>query len=180
MDENRSQDREDLRVARPKDGHPLGPLVWREPLARPVLGRLVAAGIVVACGWGLVTAALLQPSARGYGTHKLLGMSPCGFLMRTGFPCPTCGMTTSCSLTVRGRIIAALRTQALGPVLVLGAVVCGLGGLAVALTGKVWAVNWYRVSPTGVIWALGIALIAAWGLKIVLGLLDGTLPADTF
>ena len=47
----------------------------------------------------------------------------------------------------------------------------------VAATGKTWLVNWYRISPLVVVWALGLAFIAAWGIKIAWALADGSLPA---
>ncbi|UCG31676.1 MAG: DUF2752 domain-containing protein, partial [Phycisphaerales bacterium] len=133
--------------------------------------------IFAACGSGIGLAAWLVPDARGYGTHRTLGLGPCGFLVRTGFPCPTCGMTTSCCLSVRGRIGAAFYAQPLGPFIILGAVICGLGSLVVVTTGKTWVVNWYRVSPLAVLWVVGIAFILSWGIKIAVGLIDGSLPA---
>jgi len=162
------------------DQHPLGPLVWRERLQRPALGRLVALALFAACASGLVMAAWLDPDAPAYGTHRTLGLGPCGFLVRTGFPCPTCGMTTSCCLTVRGRLGAAFYAQPLGPFLVLAAALGGLGCLVVAATGQTWMVNWYRISPLLVVWIVGLAFILAWGIKIAVGLLDGSLPARSF
>jgi len=158
----------------------LGPLIWRERLARPVVGRLVALVIFAACASGIGLAAWLMPDAKGYGTHRTLGLGPCGFLVRTGFPCPTCGMTTSCCLTVRGRIGKALYAQPLGPFIILGAAVAAVACLIVVVTGKTWMVNWYRVSPLAVLWTVGIVFILAWGIKITVGLIDGSLPARSF
>jgi hypothetical protein len=158
-------------------GHPLGPLIWREPLERPVLGRLVALVIFAACASGIGLAAWLDPDAHGYGSHRTLGIGPCGFLLRTGFPCPTCGMTTSCALAVRGRLGEAFYAQPLGPFVILGGIVCGLASLTVALTARTWVINWYRISPLKVLWILGIVFILAWAIKIAVGLIDGSLPA---
>ena len=158
----------------------LGPLIWRERLQRPIAGRLAALMIFAACSSGIALASWLVPDARGYGTHRTLGLGPCGFFVRTGFPCPTCGMTTSCCLSVRGRIGAAFRAQPLGPFIILSAVICGVGSLVVAITGKTWMVNWYRISPMTVLWVVGIAFILAWGIKIAVGLIDGSLPARSF
>jgi hypothetical protein len=54
-------------------------------------------------------------------THTQLGLPPCQFLMLTGLPCPSCGMTTSFALLVRGDAVSALRANSVG---VLLAVFC--------------------------------------------------------
>jgi hypothetical protein len=59
----------------------------------------------------------LEPSADGHGTHKQLGLPACGFLSITGYPCPSCGITTSFSYFVRGDLLDALRVQPFGFVL---------------------------------------------------------------
>ena len=56
----------------------LGPLIWRERLQRPVAGRLAALVIFAACSSGIGLAAWLVPDGRGYGTHRTLGLGPCG------------------------------------------------------------------------------------------------------
>jgi hypothetical protein len=156
--------------------HALGPLVWREPFGRPMLGRSAAALMSLGCAAVLGVALWVQPSPQGYGTHRKLGLAPCGFLVKTGYPCLTCGMTTAFSLSVRGRLAAAIHAQPLGMVLTgvtaLAAVLLGI----IAVTGKTWAVNWYRIPPLRVVWAIGLTFIISWGVKIAWGLLDGSLP----
>jgi len=49
----------------------------------------------------LVIAGVLTPSDAGYGTHLQLGLPPCGILLITGTPCPSCGLTTSFAHMVR-------------------------------------------------------------------------------
>lgn len=56
----------------------------------------------------------LTPSANGYGTHEQLGLPPCGFLMITGYPCPSCGLTTSFAHFAHGHILASLSAQPFG------------------------------------------------------------------
>ena len=96
-------------------------------------------------------------------------------LMRTGWPCPTCGMTTSVSAAVRGRIGLSLRSQPMG--LVLAGLVwwmCG-AGLAQAVSGRDLLGGLTRR------WALVLGLLAGgllvgWGVKVLVGVLDGSLP----
>lgn len=45
---------------------------------------------------------LLTPHESGMGTHRALGLPPCGAIVMWGVPCPSCGMTTSWAWFVRG------------------------------------------------------------------------------
>lgn len=73
--------------------------------------------LLVACG--------LRPDPRGYGTHRQLGLPPCTFQLLWDIPCPSCGGTTAFSLFVRGRWVAALRSNA-GAALLAGLCVVGV------------------------------------------------------
>ncbi len=75
----------------------------------------------MAAGAGAVlgVARVLQPSASGVGTHEQLGLPPCFFLRLTGWPCPSCGLTTSFAYAVRLGFRAALIAQPFGLVLFL-------------------------------------------------------------
>jgi hypothetical protein len=156
--------------------HRLGPWIRFQPLDGPVLGRVYAAGLALGAIGLLVTAAWLAPGGRLMGTHRQLGLPPCGFVTMTGLPCPTCGMTTAFAYTVRGRVLAAAQSQLAGLVLAIGVMAVALASLWTALTGRYPAINWYRVNPTRFVWAASFFFLAAWGLKIALGLLDGSLP----
>lgn len=67
----------------------------------------------------LILAYYLNPDQSGVGTHKGLGLPPCGFYTIFHKPCPSCGMTTSFSLLMHGNIIKALKTQPAGVFLFL-------------------------------------------------------------
>src|SRR5690606_7175979 len=82
-------------------------------------GRLLAAGVAVACAGVLVLATQLQPSASGAGTHTGIGLQPCQFLSVTDIPCPSCGMTTSFAYFVRGNLPASLWVQPTGTILAM-------------------------------------------------------------
>jgi hypothetical protein len=60
-------------------------------------------------------------SARRMETHRQLGLPPCTFYGTTGVPCPSCGMTTSFALTVRGDLLNAARANAVGMLMALTA-----------------------------------------------------------
>ena len=156
----------------------LGPVVVMARLERPIAGRLYAAGMTAAAVALLITAASVSPDCQGMGTHRQLTVTPhaCAFVTMTGLPCPTCGMTTAFAYTVRGQVGSALRAQAAGCVLALMTAAGALVGLTALVAGRFPTLNWYRVKPLGLLWwGLGL-LLAAWAVKIFLGLLDGSLP----
>jgi hypothetical protein len=75
-----------------------------KPVANPHLRRttrVLWVGWLVAVMAVLVVARVLTPSDAGYGTHLQLGLPPCGILLITGLPCPSCGLTTSFAHMVR-------------------------------------------------------------------------------
>src|ERR671923_1925965 len=65
-------------------------------------------------GLTLVVARLLHPSPTGIGTHEQLGLPPCPFLLLTGIPCPSCGLTTSFAHAARLEFLSSLTIQPFG------------------------------------------------------------------
>lgn len=153
------------------------------PLARwiPVRsgGRWLAAGLL-AISLGLVgVAAWLRPdvSPQQMGTHTQMGFAPCGFVFFTGYPCPSCGMTTACALTMHGRLAEAFIAQPAGLAVALAAILTTAISLMVLLTGlrpAVPAAIWMH--PVRTVWLGAGLLVFGWAFKIIYGLLTGTLP----
>ena len=136
--------------------------------------RIRGALIFAPCAAVLAVAMCLDPHPRGYGTHKQMGLPPCSFLVRTGLPCPSCGMTTSTALMARGQVVRAARTQPFGVVLLPLLVVLAGAGAAELATGRD-VLKRYRPR----LWWLGLFLggqLAGWGLLLLTGYLSGTLP----
>lgn len=104
------------------------------PLART--SRAVAAGICFCCLCVLGIAAWLRPDPRGHGTHEQLGLAPCGLLIASRYPCPTCGMTTAFAHTVRGQWLQAAWVQPGGFVLALGTIATAIAAGWSAVTGR--------------------------------------------
>jgi hypothetical protein len=78
----------------------------------------IAAGLLVIFG----IASALNPyddegQPRRMETHRQLGLPPCTFYGMTGVPCPSCGMTTSFALLVRGDVWNSLKANAVGSLL---------------------------------------------------------------
>ncbi len=124
----------------------------------------------------LLCAATLSPDARGFGTHEQLGMGPCLAPIVTGYPCPTCGMTTAFACTVRGRWISAFLAQPAGLLFALLTCLIAVFAGYAAMTGRTWQPNprilsFNRLAVLAVVvWLLG------WGVKVAIGRLSGTLP----
>lgn len=139
--------------------------------------RLAWASVGVVCAAVLVLARFLTPDPRGLGTHEqLLGLAPCSFVLTTGLPCPTCGMTTAFAYTVRGRLVAAFLAQPAGAILCLACICLLVFSLHVAATGKLQTVNWSRVGPVRLMLSIGLLILGGWAFKIAYGLLTGRLP----
>lgn len=81
---------------------------------------LLAIGIMLVGVFAL--AAYLNPynadgSPRSMATHTTIGLPPCNFVELTGKPCPSCGMTTSFALLVRGDVGNSLGANWVGTVI---------------------------------------------------------------
>ncbi len=146
--------------------HPLGPLVVRHRLVHRG-SRLVAGVLSFALLTPIGIAIRLSPDPAGAGTHRQLGLQACSMLQLTGYPCPTCGMTTAFSHVVRGNVAEALHAQPMGVLLAAGLVICAFVSAAAAATGYRRSVNWYRVSPKKAVIVIVLLFVAAWGYKIL-------------
>src|SRR5262245_47686731 len=91
----------------------------------PVLSHWVR-GCLLAMVLGLVAvfalAVWLDPydeegQPRQMETHRQLGLPPCTFKLVTTLPCPSCGMTTSFALLMRGDVVTSLRANSVGTLL---------------------------------------------------------------
>jgi hypothetical protein len=154
------------------------PTRFVRPIAPAPLGfpeRLVAGGVALACLSLLLIAVHLTPSPDGLGSHQALGLPACGFLLRFGLPCPSCGMTTAFCWMVRGNVAASFYVQPMGAVL---AILCGMtvwASVYIALSGQpAHRLLSFLPAKYHLIPLLGIAR-AAWGWKMFIHLngIDG-------
>jgi hypothetical protein len=128
------------------------------------------AGVLVLIG----LSATVSPDPRGHGTHERLGLHPCGFRMATGYPCPTCGMTTAFCEMSHFRPVAAFVHQPLGAALFLGVLAAGGGWLYTAVTGKRWpsSIGFLLRSPR-FLYGLVVAGLCSWAYLILMENLQG-------
>ncbi|MGE5612468.1 MAG: DUF2752 domain-containing protein [Bacillota bacterium] len=131
-----------------------------------LLERLAALAVALGCLAVLATALILPPSPGGVGTHRGLGLDACSLLVRTGVPCPTCGMTTSFSYFVRGQVLASLYVQPMATVLAFLAALTFWAGLYVAMTGRPGHRLLRSVLPRYYLIPLFTLAVLAWVWKI--------------
>jgi hypothetical protein len=160
----------DVEAAEHHGQHRLGPLVSLSE-DRSNVTRLTALAVLVGTAGILGFAWHVNPDPKGVGTHRQLGLGPCGFLLTTGLPCPTCGMTTSFAYTVRGDLVDAFWAQPAGTLLALCTAGLGLVAVIVLATGRRLELNWYRVNPMHVLVTCIVIFLGSWVFKIVMVLL---------
>jgi len=141
------------------------------PAARP---RLRGAIIATACWAVLVLSWFLTPRAAGHGTHEQLGLPPCSFLVRTGYPCPSCGLTTSIAAMSHAQFLAAFEAQPFGVILFAAILFFAVAATVQWLTGHD-VISALRPRTWWAFAALG-GMLAGWGLKVAIGLATGRLP----
>jgi hypothetical protein len=144
------------------EGDSLRAWTWR----RSTTGeRFAQAVLAVMLGGTLALGMMLTPSPDGVGTHTLLGLPPCGMLVTTGHPCPTCGVTTSFVLAAHGRFYEALTNQPFG----IAAFFLAVGGLILNVTTLVVRRSWFGLVTPGSAIAAALLLSAlalvSWAYK---------------
>ncbi len=130
--------------------------------------------MAVCCVAAIALAGWLTPVAEGTGTHRQLGLPACSFLVQTGYPCPTCGMTTSVSAMAHGQFVLAFRSHPFGVVFFAGLVVLAAAAVIEVLTGKNTLPRLGK--PAWWVWTFIIGIPTGWVLKLIWGIANGTLP----
>jgi hypothetical protein len=148
------------------------------PVVLPVHGPAVR-GTLAGVGLGLLVvfgiALWLDPyqgdgSARRMETHRQLGLPPCTFYAVTGLPCPSCGMTTSFALLVRGDMANSVRANAVGTLLALFGLALIPWCITAAITGRTLFVRSMERAISIVVLAFLTLMLLRWGLVIAFGL----------
>lgn len=126
------------------------------------VGRVWAAVVALGCLAILAGAAWLNPNPAGIGTHEQLGMPACGFYERTGYPCPTCGMTTAFAHIAHGQVFRALAVQPAGALLGLACIAALIGGCYTGVTGRGPKLGWFWINPARTVFVAGIIVMTSW------------------
>jgi hypothetical protein len=95
-------------------------------------------------------------------THRQLGLPPCTFKDKTNLPCPSCGMTTSFALLIRGDVWNSLQANCVGTLLALACLLFIPWSLASVLLGRpLFVITVERPLVIGVI-ALVLLMLVRW------------------
>lgn len=140
----------------------------RPPVASATVGERVFACFVAAVSIGvLATACWLTPSEQGFGTHRQLGLAPCGWATTFGKPCLTCGMTTSFTLMAHGRVWDSFIAQPMGAVLSVLTAASFWPAAHQAIFGSLALQRCGGFFTGRMLWLAGGCLAAAWMYKMI-------------
>jgi hypothetical protein len=108
---------------------------------------------------------------RTMSTHTQLGMPPCNFVSLTGKPCPSCGMTTSFALLVRGDVAASLRANWVGSIICVLWAATLVWSVAGAIRGRALFVPRGRgdLVFTLVVGAVVVLMLGRWAAILISG-----------
>ncbi len=99
-------------------------------------------------------------------THRQLGLPPCTFYRVTGLPCPSCGMTTSFALLVRGDLVNSARANFVGTMLAAFGMVLVPWCVVAALTGRTPFIRSLERAVTVVVLAFLGLMLLRWAIVI--------------
>jgi hypothetical protein len=143
----------------------------------PVTGRWVRVGLLVVA-LGLIGVFILAGSLDPYGkdgsplrleTHRQLGFPRCTFYHWAGVPCPSCGMTTSFALLVRGDVAASLRANLAGTLLGVACLFYIPWSLTCILRRRLFLVRSLERTVTVFLTIFLAVMLIRWGLVLWLG-----------
>ena len=110
---------------------------------------------------------------RTSSTHTQLGLPPCNFKMITDTGCPSCGMTTSFALLVRGDVSASLRANWVGTTICVLWALTLVWAVSSALRGRMLLVPRRRgageVIFTAITGFVVVLMLARWGTLLLWG-----------
>ncbi len=142
-------------------------LAYRRTVGRSWRTQLAAMAVLFACLAIWCTAGYVKPAVTGIVTHQQLGLAPCNLVAVTGYPCPTCGMTTAFAWAVRGRFFASFAAQPVGLLLAILTVAAAGQAVYVLARGKMWTLDWYRATPYRLAGLSFAVVLGGWIYKVI-------------
>lgn len=146
------------------------PLTWGVRLALV----LVLAGLVGIFALAAGVGGWLDPydgegKAKLMGTHQRLGLPPCSFVVLTGKPCPSCGLTTSFTLLAHGDLKNSLRANCVGTLMALCCAALIPWGVLSLVRGRLLGVRSIERALTWTVAVFLTLLLVRWGIVLALG-----------
>jgi hypothetical protein len=114
----------------------------------------------------LGTAGWLEPATNGYGTHRQLGLPGCTWMELWGMRCPSCGMTTSWSLAIRGDWYSAAQANPAGLLLFFQAACTAPYWLWIGIRGSHFKTKPFAVGSLVLLATAFFIAILDWIVKI--------------
>jgi Protein of unknown function (DUF2752) len=123
-------------------------------------------GIATLATVTLGIARALTPAPAGFGTHQQLGLPACTFLHWTGYPCPSCGLTTCFAHAAHGDLLAAFIAQPFGVLLFLMTALAVPAALYCIRQRIAWSTVIYARKTNLVMRVMLVLYVLSWGYKI--------------
>jgi len=132
------------------------------------VGHWIVLAASLAAPLGLFAArTLLTPEPQGFGTHEQLGLPACQSMNWFGLPCPGCGVTTSVAWFAHAQVLESFRTQPLGFLIGVLALLSAPLALMQVARGRDLGDGLGRWNRREVWLAFGAYALVAWAYKAV-------------
>lgn len=105
-------------------------------------------------------------------SHQTLGMPPCRFKQLFKLDCPSCGMTTSFALLVRGDLVNSLRANWVGTSLALFCAAVVPWSIVSAIRGRYWGLARVDALLALLVGILTVAMLLRWGTILLLSFFE--------
>jgi len=100
-------------------------------------------------------------------SHQTLGLPPCNFQLMFHLPCPSCGMTTSFALLVRGDVVNSLRANWVGTALALFCILVIPWCLVSAVRGRYLFVRRLDSVLPLLVGVFTVTMLLRWGVVLL-------------
>jgi Protein of unknown function (DUF2752) len=105
-------------------------------------------------------------------SHQTLGLPPCNFQRMFNLPCPSCGMTTSFALLVRGDVVNSLRANWVGTALAVFCILVIPWCLVSAVRGRYLVIRRLDAVLPLLVGVFTVAMLLRWGVVLLQMLAD--------
>lgn len=102
------------------------------------------------------------------GTHRQLNLPECTFKALAGYPCPSCGMTSSFALAIRGDLWHAAQANFVGMLLALFCLAFIPWAVASSLKGRLLGIRNFEGTLVRLVIGFMVLLLVRWGLVLAL------------